>query len=337
MRPSLSRWIEKAWYSQTWPGLIFSVVLLPITGIYWLVTSLRRQAYRIGLFSSVKLDAPVIVVGNITTGGTGKTPVVVWLARLMQAQGYKPGIVSRGYGGNRTEDLMLVTSESLASEVGDEPFLIARATGFPVQVGADRAAAASELLRSTDVDLIISDDGLQHYRMQRSVELVVVDSDRNLGNGFLLPSGPLRELRSRLDSVDAVLVNGGESADGAFGFKLLPGPLVNLATEEQRALSSFSGETVRALAGIGNPQRFYSLLEAHGVEVLPIDVTDHGVVDIDQIASAELPVLMTEKDAVKYDLTDSDHCWYLPVRAAAEADAELRLLGIIRAALGDKR
>jgi len=322
-----ARSLEALWYSDS--PLVW--LLLPLSLLYWVLTGLRKACYRIGLFKSNKLDVPVVVVGNITAGGAGKTPVVIWLARQLAANGYKPGIVSRGYGGKRRSDLMAVTADSDPSEAGDEPVLIARSTGFPVQVCSRRTSAALALLSRGDVDVIVADDGLQHYALRRDVELAVVDGERRLGNRWLLPAGPLREPASRLLSVDQVLHNGG--ADSTRNrFVLVPGPAVNLRSGEQKALAEFSGQAVQALAGIGNPQRFYTLLGEHGISSTPLDVPDHG-----KLADSELPLtatlLMTEKDAIKYDAVTGDDWWYVPVRAVFEPNNERELLATITAKL----
>jgi tetraacyldisaccharide 4'-kinase len=343
MKAHLARWIESVWYTPK--GLQFAAMyfLAPLTLLYYLFTSLRSLAYRSGLLACVDNGVFVVVVGNITTGGTGKTPIVIWLTRQLQAEGFTPGVVSRGYGGKRADDVMAVTADSSPAEVGDEPFLIHRATGFPVQVGADRVAAVKALLSRSNVDVVVSDDGLQHYRLGRKVELVVVDSSRGLGNGWLLPSGPLRELPHRLSSVDALLFNGKTGAqehgdlgltnakdlpkdilEGSFGF--VPGPAVNLKTGEYRGLDKFSGLSVRALAGIGNPKRFYDLLRRFDIASVPMDVEDHGMVDMAHMLTEGGTVLMTEKDAVKYSANADENCWYVPVRAVFEPEVEQRLI-----------
>ena len=330
MTPGFVRRIESLWYKPAGLDVFLMLLLAPFTLLYFCVIGLRRLAYRTGVLSTVKSDLPVIVVGNITTGGTGKTPIVIWLARQLQAHGFKPGIVSRGYGGERVVDQQRVDAASLAAEVGDEPYLMYRATGFPVQVGRDRAKAVENLLARGDVDVVVSDDGLQHYRMARRVEIVVLDTQRGLGNGWLLPLGPLRETKQRLATVDAILWNGlGDRAHtdiAGTAFDLVPGPAVNLKTGEQRSLQSFSGQQVSALAGIGNPQRFYDLLKRFQLEPMPVASVDHGRVDLAAVLTAGMPVFMTEKDAVKYSDTVDANCWYVPVRAAFEVADEQQLM-----------
>jgi tetraacyldisaccharide 4'-kinase len=332
MRPDISRWIESFWYDRSIRGLLFAIVLAPLTFLYWLLTSLRRKCYSLGVFSSLKSKVPIIVVGNITTGGSGKTPVVIWLARQMHAQGYRPGIVSRGYGGVRPQDQVSVTTESFAIEVGDEPLLIARNTGFPVQVGANRVEAVNELLQRTDVDLIISDDGMQHYALDRDVEIAVIDAARELGNSWLLPSGPLRELGSRLDSVDLVIANGCSKKYEHY-FELAPEMAVNLKTKEHCHLDEFAGKTVRALAGIGNPKRFYDLLAEHKIKTVPVAVEDHGHVDLAELEAEGGLLFMTEKDAVKYAGTFGLDCWYVPIKLVFPPTVEKMLINKLRALL----
>jgi len=330
MAESNARRIESLWYGHS----KLAWLLLPLSLLYWLISGLHRWCYSAGVFKRYRSPVPVVVVGNVTAGGAGKTPVVIWLARQLQASGLRPGIISRGYGGERDVDVMPVDADSDPQVAGDEPVLIARSTGFPVQVGADRRAAIEALLSRADIDVIVSDDGLQHYALERDAELVVVDGERLLGNGFLLPAGPLRESATKLQAADAVVFNGGEEA--ANRFELIPGPLVNLSTGEQRSLESFSGVTVAALAGIGNPQRFYSLLTGAGLQVQPVPADDHQRIPLNALPS-DHPVLMTEKDAVKYqpgsEPLQPENLWYLPVRAVFKREEEQALVMKIRSLL----
>jgi tetraacyldisaccharide 4'-kinase len=330
VKAGFARRIEALWYKPAGADVVFMVLLAPFTLLYFCITSLRRLAYRAGIFSTVEPGLPVVVVGNITTGGTGKTPIVIWLARQLQAHGFQPGIVSRGYGGERAHDQQSVDATSLPAEVGDEPYLMYRATGFPVQVGSDRAKAVKRLLARGDVDVVVSDDGLQHYGMARCVEIVVLDTQRGVGNGWLLPAGPLREGKQRLATVDAILWNGLDNSAhrdiAGIAFELVPGPVVNLKTSEHRSLQSFSGQQVSALAGIGNPQRFYDLLTRFKLKPVPVASADHGRVNLAGVLGAGMPVFMTEKDAVKYSDTADANCWYVPVRAAFELADEQQLM-----------
>jgi len=328
-QPGFARRIESIWYDGAHYRSLLFWCLLPFSLLYWFVTAVRRTLYRFRLLPSSGPGVPVIVVGNIVAGGAGKTPVVIWLARQLAALGYKPGIVSRGYGGERSQDQMPITGDSDPAEAGDEPVLIARATGFPVMVGSKRAAAAKKLAERDDVNIIVSDDGLQHYALGRDFELVVVDAVRRNGNGFVLPAGPLRELAGRLHQADQVVVNGG-SEDEPFSFQLIPGPAVHLGTGEHKPLQDFAGQTVSAVAGIGNPARFYELLSSAGVQPEPLAVPDHGRLPEEQLRLSGT-VIMTEKDAIKYSASAGDDWWYIPVKALFSAEDEQALADRIQA------
>ncbi len=256
---------------------------------------------------------PVIVVGNLTVGGTGKTPLVLWIAEFLKAKGWKPGIVSRGYGGDAVAP-RAATIASRPEETGDEPIVLARRSGCPVWVGADRLAVARALRAAhPEVDVLVLDDGLQHYRMRRDIEIALVDA-RGFGNGFLLPAGPLREPVSRLRSVDAVVAHG---TQGEVTMQLDGEVLYCMANAaERRPAQSFAGAPVHAVAGIGDPERFFSALERFGLQVERHPFPDHH-----RFAPRELdfgdgrPVLMTEKDAVKLRHAARPNWWVLPVTA----------------------
>ena len=284
--------------------------MLPLAAFYGGVVRLRRALYRLGWLRVQRLPVPVIVVGNIVAGGAGKTPLTIALVEALRARGFKPGVVSRGYGGT-AQHPMLLDARPDPVMVGDEPALIRMRTGVPVAIGADRPAAAA-LLPGEGVDLIIADDGLQHYALARDIEVCVVDGARGLGNRRLLPAGPLREPPERLDEVGFVIVNGGSAASvpGMCGSDLraasaivmrLQGDVArNLADASLQPLADFSGSRVHAVAGIGHPPRFFDALRGFGIEVVEHAFPDHHrytAVDLD--FSDILPVLMTEKDAVK--------------------------------------
>lgn len=266
---------------------------------------------------------PVILVGNITIGGAGKTPLVIALAQQLRAAGFRPGVVSRGYGGRVSQSPRRVGGDDDPRELGDEPVLIARRTGVPVVVCPDRVAAARRLLAESDCDLILSDDGMQHYRLGRDLELAVVDGLRCLGNGRLLPQGPLRESARRLREVDAVLFNGeGDCArqladhlpDRVWTLGLRQRDAERLIDGARRPLTDFT--RVRAVAGIGHPRRFFDQLRAGGLELIEHPLADHqpleaGALDFDD----DLPVLMTEKDGVKYRRWADARHWQVPVEA----------------------
>jgi len=312
------KWLHRIWYE----GGSFYQVLLPLSGIYWLLITLRRCLYSMGILGRHRAIVPVIIVGNITAGGTGKTPVSIWLVRELRERGFTPGVVSRGYGGSRSQSSMRVDTASDPDVVGDEPVLIARRAACPVVVDADRARAA-QMLVDDGVDVIVADDGLQHYRLERTYEICVIDGARGLGNRLLLPAGPLRETIGRLNEVDQVLVNGAASQEpgsstaveqNAIEFELVANEVSRLNGSLTRPIQGFAGTTVHAVAAIGNPQRFFDLLRAHGMQVIEHAYQDHA-----RIGSAELEfgddfeVLMTEKDAVKLDAEISDKYWTVPV------------------------
>lgn len=324
---ALARRIERLWYGGSWAAL----PLVPFSWLFGLAVAARYAAYRHGWIASARLPVPVIVVGNITAGGTGKTPIVEWLVRQLQAAGLRPGIVSRGYGGQPRTKPVLVTRNSSAAEIGDEPLLLARRTGVPVCVCAERVRAAETLIEG-GAGVIVADDGLQHYRLARDIEIVVVDGERGFGNGRLLPAGPLREPVTRLTEADLVLVNGGAGQIRGERFVLTGAAAVNIANGETRPLAAFTGQRAWAVAGIGNPQRFVDSLRAAGIEAESVPVADHGTVDLAALHRTRAqPVLMTEKDAVKYRRTDHPSAWMVPVEVQMPPEVGERIIGRIRA------
>ncbi len=293
--------------------------MLPLSGLYWLLLNVRSLLFRCGLFRTYKAHAPVIVVGNITAGGTGKTPTVIWLVNELRAKGYTPGIVSRGYGGSKSGTSMRVDIDSDAAVVGDEPVLLARRARCPVAVDSDRVRAAAMLV-DDGVDVIIADDGLQHLRLQRDFEICVVDGERGLGNRRLLPAGPLRETPKRLQSVDQVLVNGTTDLPGAIAFELVAREATRLNGSLARPLQGFKDTTVHAVAGIGNPKRFFDLLRTHGIQVIEHSFPDHAALNkADLQFGDDFNVFMTEKDAVKLGRDLPDQYWYVPVDLTMDA------------------
>ncbi len=315
MRQALYRWLHDTWYGQgrgAW-------LLLPFSGLYWLVVSLRRSLYAAGILRQERVPVPVIVVGNLTAGGTGKTPVCIWLAQALAARGFAPGIVSRGYGGSKSASPMRVDARSDPAVVGDEPVVLARRTGRPVCVDRNRVRAARMLVEDR-VDVIIADDGLQHLRLARDYEICVLDGRRGLGNRFLLPAGPLREPSARLAEVDQVLINGPAQCrtefaaeQNAIGFELVSRVAHRLNGSLTRPLSGFAGTTVHAVAAIGNPARFFHQLRAADIQVLEHAYPDHARLGVDDLSFAdEFAILMTEKDAVKLGTQVADRYWYVP-------------------------
>lgn len=314
----MGSWFLRRWYLSGYSAWY----LRPLAALFGLVASARRRRQQ-QKAALERLPVPVIVVGNIAVGGTGKTPCVIWLAEQLKKWGWRPGIISRGYGGRSGSWPRRVTSFSDPADVGDEAVLIARATGCPVTVGPDRMVDARSLLANENVDILISDDGLQHYRLPRDLEIVVVDASRGLGNGHLLPAGPLREPPSRLREVGLVVVNGrGWKApvERSLTMELVPGQAQSLKGVERRALAGFSGNTVHAVAGIGNPARFFSMLSRHGIQLVMHPFPDHHPFRASDLEFGdELPVLMTEKDAVKCAKFASERHWVVPVTAQVDA------------------
>ncbi len=316
------KWIHRVWYEDA----AFGWVLLPLSSLYWLLLKLRELLFRCGVLRTFKASVPVIVVGNITAGGTGKTPTVIWLVSELRKRGFRPGIVSRGYGGSKSGTSMRVDADSDAAVVGDEPLLLARRGLCPVAVDSDRVRAATMLV-DDGVDVIVTDDGLQHLRLQRDFEICVVDGERGLGNRRLLPAGPLRESPQRLGSVDQVLVNGAADTPNAIGFHLLANDASRLNGSLARPLTGFRDSTVHAVAGIGNPKRFFDLLRSHGIQVIEHSLEDHApLAPADLQFGDDFNVFMTEKDAVKLGRNLSDKYWSVPVDLNMEATESSALL-----------
>ncbi|MDQ7075461.1 MAG: tetraacyldisaccharide 4'-kinase [Gammaproteobacteria bacterium] len=269
-----------------------------------------------GWLKSNRLPVPLVVVGNISVGGTGKTPLVVALAKELTQAGYRVGIISRGYGGDADCWPQSVSAGSEASWVGDEPLLIVRRSGCPMSVGPQRYEVGLHLLAQAECDLILCDDGLQHYALQRDFEIAVLDGERRLGNGWRLPSGPLRESPARLNSVDWVLINGARDRD-ELGFDLRGERLVCLSDAASRPLADFIGQQVHGVAAIGNPARFFAQLRAVGLQVIEHPLPDHYALQAEDLYfEDDFAVIMTEKDAVKCQaLQTPQNMYYLPVTA----------------------
>lgn len=308
--------MQRLWYERRPAWLL--LLLLPLSVLFAFIVACRRAAYRVGVLRSVRVSRPVIVTGNITVGGTGKTPLVIWLARLLQSKGRRVAIVLRGYGGKSQHWPRDVTPDTASEEVGDEAVLLAARTGAIVVAGPDRVAAARRAIES-GADVVLSDDGLQHYRLARDCEIAVVDAHRGLGNGWLLPAGPLREPASRLRSVDLVVKTRRSNAAAANEADAVPGQVtvrahlqraISLKTGVERSLDSFRGSTVHAIAGIGNPQAFFDALAGAGLRVDAHALPDHAVLTERDISFEDgAPVLMTEKDAVKCRGFAQDRHW----------------------------
>ncbi|MCE8036927.1 MULTISPECIES: tetraacyldisaccharide 4'-kinase [unclassified Halomonas] len=316
------RWLQAAYQGSAWLRL-----LKPLEALYRLVVARRADAYRDGRRDVWRAEVPVIVVGNVTLGGTGKSPLVAWLARHLSERGWRPGIVSRGYGGKaarETDHPLRVTLQTPIEQSGDEPRMLARQTGVPVVVDPDRPRGAKALCE-LGCDILLSDDGLQHLALGRDIELVVVDGRRGFGNGHCLPAGPLREPLSRLDEVDAVLINGEPAftpPQGAWIFRLVPARWRSLSDGVARPLTPLPfGGPVHGVAGIGNPQRFFATLEALGVRAVPHAFPDHHRFTAQDLTFGDgLPVVMTAKDAEKCDLLALGEVWVLEVEAEPSLD-----------------
>ncbi len=311
---SFSERLLNAWYTGH-PAL---TLLRPLECLYRRVVNGKRERFLAGQGEIYKASVPVIVVGNITIGGTGKTPLILWMIEHCRQRGLRVGVVSRGYGASPPSLPWRVTAEQSASQAGDEPLLIVQRSGVPMMIDPDRARAVKALLDSEPLDLILSDDGLQHYRLARDLELVLIDAARGLGNRRCLPAGPLREPLERLQSVDALLYNGASAdREDGYAFQLKPSALVNLRSGERQPVDFFPpGQALHAVAGIGNPQRFFNTLEGLHWRPVAHAFADHAVFSAQALSfTPVLPVVMTEKDAVKCRPFAAHDWWYLAVDA----------------------
>lgn len=321
----LAKRLQRHWYAADGAS---DALLRPLGGLFSGVARLRRAGYRQGLLNSERLPVPVLVVGNITVGGTGKTPLVVALVEWLREQGWRPGVISRGYGSEDGPRPLLIDDATSARLAGDEPALIARRCGCPVAIDPQRARAGQLLVAEAGVDILVTDDGLQHYALARDIEIAVIDASRGLGNRALLPAGPLREPPERLRSVDFVVSNGGpwqEQDISAWPMQLQTLPPVTLAGV-LRQWDAWQGQTVHAVAGIGNPQRFFDALTARGLQVIAHPFPDHHQYKVsDLLFGDEHPVLMTEKDAVKCQGLALPRLWFVPVTAVLPREFYERL------------
>lgn len=319
MRAWIETWLTKRWYEST-----LALALLPLVPLSWLfrvIILIRRFAYQHKLLSSYRPTLPVIVVGNITVGGTGKTSFVIWLANTLRAHGFQPGIILRGAGSKDANHLPIwVEKETPITLIGDEARLLATHTSAPVVVSPNRVAAAKLLEASEQCNIIISDDGLQHYRLQRDIEILLIDKKRQFGNQQLLPAGPLREPISRQKTVDFIVEHGANQSGRHFATYYKPTQFIAVTHHETtRALSQFTNKTVHAVAGIGHPEQFFSMLEALGLTVIPHAFPDHHAYQApDLIFKDDLPIVMTEKDAVKCKEIANENTWYLAVQLVCE-------------------
>lgn len=310
---SIEAWITRHWYSSSKTWLAYG--LMPFACVFSWIARVRRWLYRKEWLKVYRAPCPVIVVGNISVGGVGKTPLVIALYFFLKERGWTPGIVSRGYKGSYAH-VAWVATDSDPKRVGDEAVLLASRTGGPVVVARDRSSAIKALIQETACDIILSDDGLQHYGMARDIEIAVVDSTRKLGNQLCLPAGPLREPASRLKEVDLVVMNGGDESECAFSLSAIS--LINVLNPSIiESVQMLHGKKVHALAGIGSPERFFNYLRGLGAEVIAHPYPDHYQFHARdfQCFSSEDKLILTEKDAVKCRTFASRNIWFLPVEA----------------------
>ena len=306
---NFSRKLEKIWYSNKRPPYL----LIILSKLFSLIVEIRSSLYKSGFLKIRNVEVPVIVIGNLTAGGTGKTPFTLFLSEFFDENKKKVGIISRGYKGRRSsKDPYILSKTDKAIDFGDEAVYLARKSKAMVCVCKDKFRAAKMLVKS-GAEIIISDDGLQHYKLGRDYEIAVVDGSRLLGNQYLLPAGPLRENISRINEVDLVLLNGDDDGYSnwinaglsnlatKFNFTINNKAVFNLSDNSKHNLSDFTGKTVQVLAGIGNPERLYKDIEKYGIVVSPIEIEDHGIVDINIYSDDAMPLFMTPKDAVKYN------------------------------------
>ena len=311
------------WLQHQWRGTTaWHVLLVPLSWLFAALSALRRLCYKLGVFRTRHLPVPVIVIGNISVGGTGKTPLTIWLAEQLSAQGWRPAIISRGYGGS-ADTAQAVHATSMVNVVGDEPLLLAQRLSCPVWIGPSRPAVGRALLTAhPDINIIISDDGLQHLALARDYEIAVIDGARGFGNGRLLPAGPLRETASRLQRTDAIVINqtGAPHSSIAalpagYAMQLSGSTFRNLKQPQRHAnAADFQHLSIHAIAGIGHPQRFFDQLTALGIDFVPHPFADHHQYLPNELNFAGI-IIMTEKDAVKCQHFATEQMWVWPIHA----------------------
>jgi len=323
----IQQWLENIWYNNGKGRFL----LLPLSALYCAINNYQRKKQT---KNQPKLPCPVIVVGNITVGGTGKTPLTIHIVKLLKKAGYKPAIITRGYGGRATVWPQSVKPETDPKLAGDEAVLMAIRTHVPVYAGADRLLSVKQIMQNEDCDVIVADDGMQHYKLPRDIQIAVVDESRMLGNGYCLPAGPLREKKERLDNCDLVVINGTVNTNlnnpAWVRMQLQGETVINLKTEEKKALKEFNDIIVNAVTGIGNPQRFYKTLEQEGLQINTHGFPDHyDFKGKDLIFNDQLDIIMSEKDAVKCRKFASENTWYLPVTAMLDKKFDKRVLELL--------
>lgn len=314
--------LNSLWYGNS--HKLSVLLLLPLSWLYCAAVQLRRLGYQSGFLRSSTLDTIVIVVGNITTGGTGKTPLVIALVALLKDNGYSTGVICSGYGSRCRRGPLQAQAQSSPQDVGDEAVLLARATGGPVFVGSDRVATARALLARHPVDIIISDDGLQHYALQHDLELLVVDGQRQLGNRHCLPAGPLREPATRLETADAVVEHVAQPTACGFWMQYRISKAIPLKSPDvHRKLTEFTRKSGYIIAGSGNNERFFSCLQGYDIPFETHGFADHyNYQPADLEFAANAPVLMTDKDAVKCEAFAKDNWWRVPLETGLSPDFE---------------
>lgn len=324
--------IDSIWYQPNW----LCYLLLPFAWCYRFLVFLRYFFYQIGIFETYRSPIPIIVVGNITVGGTGKTPLVIWLVDFLRQHGFKPAVISRGYKAKCSIFPHQITKEDSAETVGDEALLIAKRCHCPVIISPNRVAAVKKLLANKACDIIISDDGLQHYALARDIEIAVIDGTRRFGNGFCLPAGPLREPQKRLEAVDFVVINGKEDPKEAeYKMQLQPIGFYDFKNQDitnLHPLELLHDQTVHAVAGIGNPERFFQTLRDLKIKVIPHPFPDHHDFSSQDLDFGDAKIIvMTEKDAVKcYRFVDdklNKKYWVLQVAAKMNQEFGVKLMG----------
>jgi len=295
-------------------GLV-NFILLPFSAVFFILSYMRLWLYKFRILKVNNSALPVIVVGNITVGGAGKTPIVIAIVNYLKSKNKKVGVVSRGYGGYYSQDSLEVDFTSDPIECGDEPLLIKQQTEVPVAVAKKRIKAIEFLTKKYSLDVIVSDDGLQHYSMGRDIEIAVVDGHSRLGNGLFLPAGPLREAKSRLNSVDFI-INNGSHFEGEISSEIESNEYINLVTQEVKSLDYFKDKKCYGVAGISKPDNFFSILKNNGVKLITKPFPDHyAFVEKDLIFNENYPIIMTSKDCVKCTKFATDQMWYLSISA----------------------
>nr|BET44873.1 MAG: tetraacyldisaccharide 4'-kinase [Candidatus Aschnera chinzeii] len=305
--------IQKIWKKYSW----YTIFLLIISLFYLLICTIRKYCYKIGLFHTWKASIPIVIVGNITVGGTGKTPVVIWLVQKLLSYGYNVGVVSYGYKSKSKKYPLIITEKLSIKESGDEAALIYKNTGVPIAIAPKRICAVKILLKYNKLDIIIADDGLQHYALERDYEIVVIDGINRFGNGLLLPAGPLRETQNRLKLVNIIINNSGVNKNNEIHMQLTGNIAINMVTGKKKIINIFNN--VVAIAGIGNPKSFFLNLKNNGVKIVNTyifpDHHNYTLYQLNKLINKNQILLMTEKDAVKCFHFAQDNWWYLPVTA----------------------